>query len=696
MRIISLTGNKKKLKALPAFKKGISGINTISHFDEQQLIISNASGNIFLYNLFSQEESSLPVLKSASSKKQLFFFIQAKNKKVYWAFSNYEFQIVNTENNQIKAVSEENKNEFDGKQFNCLFVDELGIAWIGTNKGIIKYKEEKDLFEKILFDGPSKISTRNIIEGGMDNLLIASYKGLYNIPVKHKINESEHNQNVIPFSTIPYSLLKTKDYIYIGPETDGLYRWDLKNKKLETDFFRGDLKLNSSVSMIQDPNGIIWIGAGNGLFSFNPKTRKMTLHKNDIFDLGEAFVRHIALSQDLKKLMIGTTNGFFLIDLTTQKRIHLSKLSKPALSNEDIFYVYQDDAHNFWLATNGGGINKVSRNFERIDFIKKENGLSNDIAYCILPEEKDHLWISTFDGLNRLNKRNNTLINYYKEQGLTSDEFNKNSALLAKDGKMYFGGIDGINAFYPSKILEETLKPFHVFLSSVAKWDNQTKSIFTYNIINTQNTIIRKSSSDAFVELYFGISDYSDPSANKFLYRIKGIYDDWISLGSHHSFNISGLPYGKYILEIKSLNSRGTLSQNILKIPLNIEYPFYNRIWFYVLLLLLISLIIYGFYAFKLNKMKSLVQLRLNLSSNLHDEVGSLLTRITMFADNLRYTPNNKEQQNSKLLKIGELSREATFSMGDVLWAIDSRNFCRQLNGSHEGTCRKYAGRSGI
>jgi signal transduction histidine kinase len=84
--------------------------------------------------------------------------------------------------------------------------------------------------------------------------------------------------------------------------------------------------------------------------------------------------------------------------------------------------------------------------------------------------------------------------------------------------------------------------------------------------------------------------------------------------------------------------------------------------------------VFYAAYLIKSHNFKNVLHLRMKIASNLHDEVGSLLTRITMFSDNLRYSKNNEEQRNIKLEKIAILSRNAVASMSDVLWAIDSRN----------------------
>jgi nitrate/nitrite-specific signal transduction histidine kinase len=175
-------------------------------------------------------------------------------------------------------------------------------------------------------------------------------------------------------------------------------------------------------------------------------------------------------------------------------------------------------------------------------------------------------------------------------------------------------------------------------------------------------------------ELHFACSDYSDPLRNSYSYRIKELEDNWISLEDRHTLNVGGIPYGSYTLEVKAINSRGASSENILLFHIVVTQPFYKTWWFFALILTGIAIIFYAAYLLKYQSFKNILYLRMKIASNLHDEVGSLLTRITMFSDNLRYSKNNEEQRNTKLEKIAALSRDAVTSMSDVLWAIDSRN----------------------
>src|SRR5205085_679112 len=155
-----------------------------------------------------------------------------------------------------------------------------------------------------------------------------------------------------------------------------------------------------------------------------------------------------------------------------------------------------------------------------------------------------------------------------------------------------------------------------------------------------------KKPSDLLFELHFACTDYSDPLRNNYSYRIKGISENWFSLEDRHTLNLGGIPYGTYVLEVKAVNSRGVSSSNILTFEILVSQPFYKTWWFLGLILTGIAMIFYVAYLIKYQSFKNILHLRMKIASHLHDEVGSLLTRITMFSDNLRYSKNSEEQRN--------------------------------------------------
>jgi len=679
-KCFKLNRNTNTLEALDKFQYAKSYINESTQFDKTHLIINTYNNGSFLFNLKSGTETIPDYLKKSNTIYKNVFFTEIKNGNLYIASSGYGFAKIEPQSGQILDISQQNKVIFGGKQLNCIFIDDQNIIWIGTNKGIIKYEEKENLFENLLLNKGMEISTRGIVEDNNGDLYIGTYNGLYNYTKSKERWQLLKNNRRLPNTRIyqdilPYSMLNEKDYMYVGTETFGFFKLSKQSANLEAILQKDKKPFPSTIfSIVKSPDGLIWMGGNNGLASYDPISNTINLHKNDHFSLGEITIHQLSISNNKQDLLAATTNGMYIINLKTGNKLHFNTKTPLALSNDDVFFIHQDPHNNYWLGTNGGGLNKLSADLKQVSFIKKENGLSNDIIYGILQESERYLWISTFDGLNRLDMQTREFINYYEDQGLSSDEFNKNSCFIAKDGKMYFGSINGINAFYPAKIAKARQPKFSILLSAITKWDNATKTFLTTNKFDFREIKIVKKPSDPMTELYFACSDYANPSKNKYFYRIKGVYDNWVSLGNNHSYNLNGIPYGNYVLEVKALNSRGVSSENTLKINLAIIFPIYKEWWFYLLIALSLASVIYGVYYFKLLKIKALVKLRMNIASNLHDEVGSLLTRITMFSDNLIYTQNNKEQQQVKLEKIALLSREATESMSDVLWSIDSRN----------------------
>ena len=649
------------------------------------LLLSGYSSRFAIFNAYTFTEhldKELHDMIRNLSSRVLYAF--TKQGYLYLLCDNYSFYIIDQKKKTINNISKKYPDIFEGKLSQSIFVDEHDIIWIATNKGLIKVEERPQIFNKFLSNLTSRVSTRTIIEDEQEGIFIGSYSGLWNKSANSKdwTNYNTNTREVVANEPLAYqgtvqplALLKQNDskYYYVGFEYSRLLKFDKIKKVYERINYTvspGSESINSIFCLKEDKFGIIWIGTGNGLASYNPATNNLTLHRNNAFDIGKSRVRYLYMDGDI--MYVGTNKGFFKIDLEEGITKVYNVLSTPALSQEDVLFIDKDKEGRLWLGTNGGGVNIIAADGNSIERIRKQNGLSSDIVYSILPENETTVWISTFNGLDRYRKDKRSFNNFFEEDGLSSNEFNNNSFLKAKDGSMYFGSINGVTTFHPSQFVPPPA--FSIFLSGISKWDDKLQSLKMLNEVVGQNNTIIKKSSDVLVELHFGITDYSDPLRNIYSYRVKEIANNWISLDERHTLNLDGLSPGLYTVEVKAINARGASSANTLTLKVKIEQPFYRTAWFYFLILLCIALIFYAAYWFKSQNFKNVLRLRMRIASNLHDEVGSLLTRITMFSDNLRFGKNTEEQRNEKLDKIGKLSRDAVASMSDVLWAIDSRN----------------------
>jgi two-component sensor histidine kinase len=187
-------------------------------------------------------------------------------------------------------------------------------------------------------------------------------------------------------------------------------------------------------------------------------------------------------------------------------------------------------------------------------------------------------------------------------------------------------------------------------------------------------TAIEMNPLDHSLTFDLALTDYHNPEAKIFQYRIKGLFDEWVTLNSLHTLKLYRLAPGKYTLEIKATDSRGAPAVNTLEYHIQVDQLFYRTAWFYLLLFVLASGLLWAFFYLRLQNVKRVQKIREQLAADLHDEVGSLLTRITMTSDNLQYSRNTEPERASKLQKIASLSRTAASSMSDILWAIDARN----------------------
>ncbi len=591
------------------------------------------------------------------------------------------------------------KRDFDvdkGWRYNnCIFKDEYGIIWIGTESGIVKMTEERSLFERELYNVNKqyRASVRAIIEDETGDLYVGSYTGLYHYSKKEQRWHTYHfaqngNPNLIP---APFALMNdTNGYVYIAGRFPPFYRFHKKKKIIETDFYDRKL-LNRNLrgyTLFRDAEGLIWLGSNRGLLTFDPVRHTLVHHQHDRFDIGNCIVRQIQGGQDKDILWIATDKGLFRLHRERGITDHYRAGSVPDLSNNDIYFVEEDTTGQLWLGTNGGGINIISRDRQQIRYLDKgRHGLANDIVYGMLHQNNGNIWISTFNGLSCYDPEKETFTNYYTTDGLSHNDFNRNSFFQDRNGKMYFGGVNGINTFYPDSLMSLENPAPRLFVSPVVRWSSQPHMLPVMNDLRGDGDRITLSAPNTSLVFNLGLSDYTAPAYNTFSFRIPGLFDEWTPLPGP-VLRLNGIPYGDFTVEIRAANVRGVPAVNTLNFHLLVKRPFHKTWWFYALLLVSAAILIFVFFLVKYRNLKNMQRLRLSIASNLHDEVGTLLTGITLFSDNLRFSGNTGKEKDNRLEKIASLSREATNTMSDILWAIDVRN---DFSGNLEERMREHA-----
>lgn len=323
------------------------------------------------------------------------------------------------------------------------------------------------------------------------------------------------------------------------------------------------------------------------------------------------------------------------------------------------------DGKGIWVACTGGLL-RISPDLEARMLNETADGLPNTTYYGVIPDRGGRLWLSSNQGLLCYDPVRRTGSRYLQVDGLFGTEFNTGAFYRAPDGKIWAGGVGGLVVFHPDSIRNVPFEP-QVHITQILANDvpfeteKQVEVLESIDLPYSQNTL-----SFEFVAL-----EFSNPAANQFQYRLVGFDDKWVSSGTRGFARYPNLPPGQYILEVLAANSDGVWSSAPKSLKIHIQTPFYKTWWFYLLCTLVVAALIYAWFQYRLQQVLKIERMRVQISSDLHDDVGTLLSGLAMQSEVLELTAPEKDK--GKLRRIGEISRDAMARMRDTVWAIDAR-----------------------
>ena len=241
-----------------------------------------------------------------------------------------------------------------------------------------------------------------------------------------------------------------------------------------------------------------------------------------------------------------------------------------------------------WNAT-AGNANPVVRQFAMTE------GLPALRLYRIEEDDRENLWVSTYNGLMRFDKKNFSAFNFYTKDGLSHNEFNRVSSFKASDGKMYFGGVNGLNAFDPKRVDEVYFKrSFPLQLLSIQRFSDESDSLVNMLADWYKDQSLTISHADRFLAVDFALLDYAK-RPHRYAYMLEGVDTEW-NIIEGGFVRISHLSFGNYTLRIKAQLENGQWNQQELRIPITVLVPFYLR-WSFWLVFLSVLVVVVWLYS---------------------------------------------------------------------------------------------------
>lgn len=579
----------------------------------------------------------------------------------------------------------------------CLYKDNNNTIWAGTDNGIIKLANREIPFTNLSFSlhgsELKNIRCRRITADRYNNF----YAGTENYGLLKQTRTHTGSDTTIALSTFgapPVTVLPVVDnaihlqldgrydigYIYdmwydgkdlLWMAGYGISRYNIQTGATDIFLAKGDeAAMQQSINQfsIAWDGHLFWTAGLHNLYTFDPATTTMQPFRDPSGNTPFEELPCWSLASKGEYLWAGTANGLYKVNTRTKE---VKKESLHRVLDFGINDITFDSDSACWISTAGGGVIRYNIYTKEIKQFTNKDGLSNNTVCGLLLDNNQNCWITTYAGLSYLDRQTGQFTNFYAKDGLNTDEFNRKALYKMQDGTMIVGGLNGYMQFDPAKVFT-TRQPVTIALTRFSKIDRDGVTIDSiFNLQSLTNAVIAPG--DKFFSLHFMLSDQYDPAGNRFFYQLQGVDDAWHSIGNQHFVSFSGLSPGKYTLKIKGSTGGGSGSINELTIHIQVKQVFYRTIWFMALLVMAIAAIAWLVVRYRISQVKKIQYLRTRIASDLHDDVGSSLVRITVLADAGKRdaAAGNMAEQ---LGAISGISRGAISTMKDVVWSIDARN----------------------
>ena len=335
-----------------------------------------------------------------------------------------------------------------------------------------------------------------------------------------------------------------------------------------------------------------------------------------------------------------------------------------------------------WVGTRDQGLLLVDARAGVVRQLSLSEGLPSHSIATVLLDRAGEVWAGTYAGLVRYIPNKGRLAVFGETEGLLNPELNRRSAFADADSTLWFGGVGGVYRVQPGRAAEGglPLQP-RLLLTTLSTPAGATEGV-QYLAGTPAERFTLGAGRNAFVELRLALTDFYAPSLVRYAYRLHPVGESqptaW--LNTPRRLVLRGLAPGDYDVEIRAETASGQPTGNHLRLPLHVEASWWQWPLLWGLLAALLVALGYGIYWLRLRRVLGEARRRAELAANLHDEVGALLTRVTMLAEVLRDHYRTAPAQSAggfdarhALDRLLYNSRAAVQTMRDVVWGIDSQ-----------------------
>ena len=534
-----------------------------------------------------------------------------------------------------------------------VYFDHENIAWIGSDRGITKLAKENPLFYDLI-KGPANSMLTSISHDEKNDLWFGTFDGL-----GKKINNEFKAYRSVGNNAIGYVawLHRTKDHILYAGTAAGIVK--IQDDQLQVKYeFR-------STKLYEDEKGILWVATEHGKVY---KIAHDSIVELNIQPLTPDFID--AIYKDLDgNIWLGYRGiGIRKYRLENDQAKLIKEYSpKNGFKDLRIRCSYTDKQGNIYFGTRTNGVFIISSlNNNKTWHFTATNGLSANWVKFISSDRQGNIYMATNKGVNiitgSLDKPFIRKLNVFNE-----DIADASNTIYFENQKLWIGTEAGLMEYFPyvDTTIAANPKIFITELSINGKTDSTLPPYFS-------SSYKRLAAGNATISFEFAGIHFSDDASLQYRYKLEGQDEDWIFAGTRN-FVSYNLPPGNYTFKAQASHGSGNWSRQPVTFSFTIPAPFWKTWWFVSAVTIAICILVVLIYRYRLQQVLKLERLRHRISTDLHDDIGSTLSSISILSD-IASKEKDHHQSENMLQEIKHNSVSLMEKMDDIVWSINPRN----------------------
>lgn len=618
--LTEIIADKSSIISVPEMASRTSRIRAIYEDTQGLLWLGTDGGGIIFFDPQKKSYVHHPGGILERTLPNRVFAITADNTGNVWLGTySHGVYIYSPQNNTIENHKSNENNSYSLRhdEIKCILRDREGNMWVGAAVGAVNvHFRSMNKFTHIkkserpsegLDDESRKNNTLRsevimaVMEDRNGEVWVGTYGGGLTSINRSTGKYTHYKQLSTAAQDVILALLEDTDgNIWVATYGDGINKLDRKTGKITHYGAPAFMQEGTVLCLAEDTEKNIWFGTfDTGLHKLNTQTNQVT-HYNTESGLSSNSIAMLHFDKKGRLWIASTGGGLMRMNTKTNevKAFVNDKTNPRSLSNNFVNSICEDNKGRIWIATRNGLslFNEADNSFR---LWTEHDGLVNNYLYGILADSKGKIWISSNKGITSfdpeaVNENGSAFRNFGINDGLQRGEFNQGAFFKSKSGEFFFGGVYGLNMFFPDKINQTTGMP-PVWITSYKRFGKEVA-------LDTQIThkkYIELSWKDNYISFEFAALDYAMPQKNRYQYKLEGFDDDWSPPSSIRFASYTNLPGGTYTFRVRAANSEGVWNETGTSLRIRIIPPFWKTTWFYALSALIIIAGIFGFIRYR-------------------------------------------------------------------------------------------------